>query len=72
VDACVRLVDQLEDRAAGYLTLEDVERALGRSLQPEIDAAVLLLDYRTRGDASSVTLCRLNRRHPLVQRLVNW
>jgi hypothetical protein len=72
----VRLVDDLESRAAGYVTLAEVESAAGRSVAPEIASAVLLVDYRDRiapdGTSTPVTLCRLNRRHPLVRQLTAW
>ena len=70
--ALVGRIDALEDAADGPLTLEAVEHAIGRPLHAEIDAAVLLVDYRTRADGSPVTLCRLNRRHPEVIRLTAW
>jgi hypothetical protein len=69
----VRLIDHLEDVAPDYLTLADVARAA-----PEADLAaaiaddLLLVDYRTRLDGGAVTLCRLNRHHPLVARLTGW
>lgn len=70
----IRLVDGLEDRADGYLTLDDIKRSASSEL--EVDAAVrdyiLLLDHRTRVDGTSVTLCRLNRRHPDVIRVTAW
>ncbi|HET6315378.1 MAG TPA: hypothetical protein VFG86_02890 [Chloroflexota bacterium] len=73
----VRIVDDLETRAADYVTLAEVERALGRSAQAAIDEGLLLVDYRQRVDARSgslvpVTLCRLNRQHPLVRQLTAW
>ena len=72
----VRLVDDLEGRAAGYITLEDIERGAGRSVADEIAQGVLLVDYRERVDASGtrvpVALCRLNRQHPLVRELTAW
>jgi hypothetical protein len=68
----VRLVDALEDAADSYVTLDDVARAFGAPVQPFVDEAVLLVDFRTRADGSPVTLCRLNRRHPLVARLTSW
>jgi hypothetical protein len=67
----VRLVDALEDRADSYLTLEAVEAAAG-DVSRAIDQALLLVDHRTRLDGSQVTLCRLNRRHPLVIDLTRW
>jgi hypothetical protein len=70
--ALVRQIDALEDAADGPLTLEAAVRAAGRDLDAEIDAALLLVDYRTRADGSPVTLCRLNRQHPLVRRLTTW
>jgi hypothetical protein len=68
----IRLVDNLEDRADSYLTLEEVEAAAGEPLEAAIAEHVLLVDYRTRLDGSPVTLCRLNRRHPLVTQITAW
>jgi hypothetical protein len=70
--ALVRRIDALEDAAAGPLTLETVTRAVGRELHAEILTAVLLVDERTRADGSPITLCRLNRQHPLVRSLTAW
>jgi hypothetical protein len=71
-----RLVDRLEEEAAaagaGYLTLEAAERAAGRELAAEIADALLLVDRRQRPDGSPVTLCRLNRQHPLARELSRW
>ena len=68
----VRLVDRLEDEADGYITLEDVERAAASDVSDAIANGLLLVDYRTRLDGTPVTLCRLNRRHPLVAELAKW
>ena len=68
----VRRVDRLEDQAAGYVTLEEVERAAARDVAEAIARGLLLVDHRTRVDGSRVTLCRLNRRHPLVMELTSW
>lgn len=68
----VRLVDRLEDEADGYLTLEHVERAAASDASDAIADGLLLVDYRTRLDGTPVTLCRLNRRHPLVAELTKW
>jgi hypothetical protein len=69
----VRLIDQLEDAASsGYLTLEQLEAAAGEPLAPQVAAGLLLVDYRTRVDGSEVTVCRLNRHHPLVAQLTTW
>jgi hypothetical protein len=68
----VRLVDALEDRADAYLTLDQVAAAAACDLTPAIDNHVLLVDFRTREDGTPVTLCRLNRRHPLVQEITGW
>ncbi len=68
----VRLVDELEEKASGYITLEDVERAAGFTVSAEIESGLLLVDYRTRLDGTAVTLCRLNRHHPLVVELTGW
>jgi hypothetical protein len=77
VNELVRIVDELEARAAGYVTLDEVEAALGHMAQAAIDAGLLLVDYRERADAAMgaprpVTLCRLNRQHPLVRQLTAW
>ena len=68
----VRLIDELEESAAGYVTLAEVERAVGSEVTAQIASGVLLVDYRTRLDGTAVTLCRLNRRHPLVAELTGW
>ena len=68
----VRLVDGLEDAADGYLTLAEIEAAAGEDLTPAVAAELLLVDHRTRLDGSAVTLCRLNRHHPLVMELTGW
>ncbi len=74
--ALVRLVDDLEGRATGYLALEDVRAAAGAALREAVEAALaddlLLVDYRHRLDPATgrvvpVTLCRLNRHHPLAR-----
>jgi hypothetical protein len=62
----VRLVDKLEEEAAGYLTLDNVQAAVGSDVSSAIAKGLLLVDHRTRLDGASVTLCRLNRHHPLV------
>jgi hypothetical protein len=73
VDELIRLIDGLEERAEGYVTLDDVQQAAGGAdLKWAIDEAILLVDYRSRLDGSAVTLCRLNRRHPKVARLTAW
>ena len=68
----VRLIDELEESAAGYITLEEVERAVGSEVTAQIASGVLLVDHRTRLDGTGVTLCRLNRHHPLVAELTGW
>jgi hypothetical protein len=68
----IRLVDALEDRAAAYITLSDVESAAKADVSDAIARAILLVDYRTRADGTPVTLCRLNRRHPLVAEITGW
>jgi hypothetical protein len=65
-------VDALEDKAEGYITLEDVEAAAGGDVSSAVAESLLLVDFRTRLDGGSVTLCRLNRRHPLVVELTRW
>lgn len=69
----VRLVDALEDKAASYVTLDDVRAAAGETdLDAAIASGLLLVDYRTRADGSQIVLCRLNRGHPLVKQLSHW
>jgi hypothetical protein len=68
----VRLVDRLEDQAASYVALDEVQRAAGGTVSDAIANGLLLIDYRTRVDGSPVTLCRLNRRHPRVIALTSW
>jgi hypothetical protein len=68
----IRLVDALEDRADAYLTVSDVELAAKADVSDAIARHLLLVDYRTRVDGTPVTLCRLNRRHPLVKELTSW
>jgi hypothetical protein len=69
----IRLVDALEDAAESYVTLDQVAAAAGGAeLSSAIADHLLLVDYRTGLDGSPVTLCRLNRRHPLVIRLTAW
>jgi hypothetical protein len=68
----VRLVDKLEEEAADYLTLEDIETAAGGDVSSAVDEGLLVVDYRTRLDGGAVTLCRLNRHHPLVIELTAW
>jgi hypothetical protein len=74
----VRVVDQLEARAAGELTLEQVRRAVDPALvEAAVAEDVLLLDERLALDAESgelqpTTLCRLNRRHQAVRALISW
>jgi hypothetical protein len=83
-EALIHAVDALEDRAAGYVTLEEVrsqnsEVRRTRStdvstdeVSAAVEAHVLLVDHRTLCDGTRVTLCRLNRRHPEVVRLTGW
>ena len=69
----IRLVDALEDAADSYITLDQVAAAAGgHDLSSAIADHFLLVDYRTRLDGTPVTLCRLNRRHPLVKQLTAW
>ncbi len=68
----IQLVDRLEDATDGYVLLSEVENAFGEPLDAYIAGALLLVDYRTQLDGSPVTVCRLNRRHPLVQKLTSW
>ena len=68
----VRLVDRLEDAADSFLTLEQIQAAANSDLSQAIRTHLLLVDYRTRLDGTPVTLCRLNRRHPLVATITGW
>jgi hypothetical protein len=74
----VRLVDQLEAEAPGYVRLEQVQDLLDAALvEAAIAEDVLLLDERLALDAASgelapTTLCRLNRRHQAVRALLSW
>jgi hypothetical protein len=70
--ALIRLVDELEAKAESYLTVDDVERAAGFAVSQPIADGLLLVDHRTRADGTPVTVCRLNRHHPLVARLTGW
>ena len=65
----IRLVDRLEERADTYVTLDEVQSVAGEDVNWAITSHILLVDYRTRLDGSTVTLCRLNRRNTLVERL---
>jgi hypothetical protein len=72
----IRAVDDLESRAASYVTLPEVESRVG-DVSAAIEEHVLVVDHRTRldvatGEFTSVTLCRLNRHHPLVEQLTGW
>jgi hypothetical protein len=68
----VRLVDALEDRTDGYLRLDAVFEAAGEDVSNAVREHILLVDYRTQADGAGVTVCRLNRRHPLVAKLTGW
>ena len=68
----IRTIDRLEEQAESYVSLEDVEHAAGQSVAQSIADGILLVDHRTRLDGSSVTVCRLNRHHPLVMKLTGW
>jgi hypothetical protein len=70
--ALVRLVDALEEKAESYITLEQIESAAGHQVADAITGGLLLVDHRTRLDGTPVTLCRLNRHHPLVAKLTGW
>jgi hypothetical protein len=70
LEALIRTVDSLEDHAASYVTLDEVEAVAG-DVSDALRRHVLLVDHRTRVDGSEVTLCRLNRRHPEVLRLTD-
>ena len=71
-EALIRLIDSLEDSASSYVTLDAVAAAGGDNVDAAIAEHILLVDYRTREDGTPVTLCRLNRRHPLVAKLTRW
>ncbi|MDQ6672719.1 MAG: hypothetical protein M3069_18585 [Chloroflexota bacterium] len=68
----VRLVDAIEDSAAGYVTLDQLQAAAGEDLAGPVARGLLLVDHRTRLDGTPTTLCRLNRHHPLVIQLTSW
>jgi hypothetical protein len=70
-EGLIRAVDAMEETADSYITLDQVAAAVG-DVSDAVDALVLLVDYRTRADGASVTLCRLNRSHPDVARLTSW
>jgi hypothetical protein len=69
----IRIVDALEERADPYLSLDEVaEVATAALLERAIAEHVLLVDYRNRLEGAPITLCRLNRRHPLVAEITVW
>jgi hypothetical protein len=75
-DELIQAIDDLESRAAGYVTLPEVESRVGDA-SAAVEEHVLLVDHRTRldvatGEFTPVTLCRLNRHHPRVQQLTGW
>ncbi len=74
LDALIRAVDGLEQRAPGDLTLDEVRATAVKAalLDRAVIEGVLLVDQRLRivapdSTAAPVTLCRLNRQHPLVR-----
>ena len=54
-----------------YVGLAEIQSAAG-DLSHAIADGLLLVDHRTRADGGAVTLCRLNRHHPLVKELTSW
>jgi hypothetical protein len=77
----VRCVDALESAAESYVTLDDVRRGCGADdvdvIQVALADDLLLVDERRRLDGATgepvpISLCRLNRRHPLVRKLLAW
>jgi hypothetical protein len=68
----IRLVDALEEHADSYLTLDQVVSAADCDVSDAMEKNVLLVDFRVRADGTAVTLCRLNRRHPLVAEITGW
>jgi hypothetical protein len=72
LEELIREVDSLEDRADGYVTLDEVRAATREDVGPAVESGLLLVDFRQREDGTPVTLCRLNRRHPLVKELTAW
>jgi hypothetical protein len=69
----IRTVDALEERADGYLILDEVAEVVDTGLvNRAIAEYVLLVDHRIRLDGTAVTVCRLNRRHPLVTEINVW
>ena len=70
----VRTLDRLE--ANGYVSLDDLAAAgvPDHVSEAAVRAAMLLVDHRHRlvdGRLEPVTLCRLNRRHETVRRLLD-
>lgn len=65
-------------RRCGGAALETAPSAAGSDVvQAALEEDLLLVDERRRldgtsGEPRSVTLCRLNRRHPLVRQLLAW
>ena len=69
----IQLLDRLEAEAT-YVDVATVQGAWGHDLGSFIEAGIVLVDYRHRllpsADALEPrTVCRLNRRHPLVRGL---
>lgn len=74
----VRLLDRLEAQTTGYVTLDNLttEGVSDDDVQEAIEQQLILVDYRQRLNAirdalEAVTLCRLNRHHPLVRELAS-
>lgn len=73
----LRRVDDLEAASATYLTLESlrVSGLAAAYLNQAIAESMLLVDRRRRldpetGAMATITLCRLNRHHPLVREIM--
>src|SRR5262249_57687082 len=65
----IQIVDELEAHADGYITLEQVEEALGHSTADAIAQSLLLVDYRefvdpSTGERTAVTPSLPNPQRP--------
>jgi hypothetical protein len=76
VQTFVCLVDELEEREPGYLTLGTLRSALNPEMYAILEWALrvdlLLVDQRHHidelsGTTQPVSVCRLNRHHPIVR-----
>lgn len=74
----VRLLDGLEAETTGYVTVDDLAArgVAAADIRQAVEEQLLLVDDRHRMNAArdaleAVTLCRLNRHHPLVRELAS-